>query len=474
MRICLFYPRGKAHSGRPDVGHLASVLPPLGLASIAAVAERAGHDVCILDGALQPGITNAQWAQRICAFHPDVVGISSITAAFYDALDVCEIIKSHDPDIRIVFGGVHPSWGKERLLCSFDAIDTIIAGEGEYAFLRLINNDPVLTIPGCFGRDGSSIVSGPDQTREHLCAMDDLPFPAYHLLDGFPKQYRMPLFSYRSHPGAHIISSRGCVYRCTYCDRSVFHQSFRFNSPEYTSELVRFLATDYGIRHITFYDDLFTLNKNRVAQLCRKLRELPVPVRFNCIVRIGHIDDELIALLKQGGCWMVHVGIESGDQQILDKHKERLALARIREEVEKIHRAGIYVKGLFMMGFPGEREASIDKTIDLALSLPLKDANMTYFTPFPGAPISASIDSLGTFDNEWRAMDCQHPVFVPREIGSRAVLEKKYATFYERFYKRPFMRKIYRKMLFESPHSYYRLLRHLPHFLNFTRSLKRP
>lgn len=470
MRIILFFPRGYDHSlAKGHVGRLASVLPPLGLATIAAELKREGHDVVICDGALENMVTNAQWADTIVRHDPDMVGFSAITPAFLDAYDVCRRVKETRSSIQTVFGGVHVSWGREQILRDFEAIDFVIAGEGETAFADLAAGKPRDSIPGLCYRNGETVLSAVPQDRSGLCTMDDLPFPAYELLPGFPRRYQLPLFSYRRHPGTHMISSRGCIYQCSYCDRSVFNRTFRWNSAEYTFEEVKWLATDYGIRHIYFYDDLFTLNRERVARLCALLRDARLGVTFNCIVRIGHIDNELIALLKSGGCWMVNVGIESGDQAILDQHKEGLRIEDIRRDVQKLYEAGLFVKGLFMMGFPGETEESAQKTIDLACSLPLKDANMTAFTPYPGAPITAQIGELGKFDNNWNRLDCMQFVFEPFSLPDKKKLEAYYAMFVRRFYKRPFAHKMYRKMMFESPHSYYRLLRNLPDFLGFVK-----
>ncbi len=305
------------------------------------------------------------------------------------------------------------------------------------------------------------------------CDMDGLPYPAYDLLDGFPKRYLMPLFSYPRHPGANVVSSRGCVYQCSYCDRSVFGKGFRFNSPEYTAGLVSYLVKDFGVRHVNFYDDLFTLNRDRVARLCGLLTKCRPRVSFNCIVRLGHIDDELISLLKNAGCFMVNVGIESGDQAVLDRHKAGLTLDVVRRDVEKLAGRGLYVKGLFMMGFPGENEESIVATRNFALSLPLKDANVTAFTPFPGAPVSSGVSSLGEFDDDWSKMDCEHFVFVPKEIGSRHLLEARYAEFIRAFYQRKYMRAIYRRLIFESPHSYLRLAANAVSFASYALGINR-
>lgn len=469
MKIVLFHPRGYEFvPGKRAINAIACVMPPIGLASIAAVLEKAGHTVDIIDGALDAHLSNSELAQQILENQPDFVGFSAVTVAFNDAYDVCQKIKGANASVKTVFGGVHASWGKGELLAKFDAIDFIIAGEGEYAFLALIDGEELPAT--VYYRQGNQIIQGSGPIEP--CIMDNLPFPAYHLLKGFPKRYLMPLFGYPKHPGANIISSRGCVYRCSYCDRSVFGKSFRWNSPEYTFQQIEMLYRDFGVRHINFYDDLFTLNRSRVETLCDRLHSSKLPITFNCIVRVGHIDPDLIKILKRGGCWMVSVGIESGDQMILDSHKEGLSIETIRRDVELLHKSKLWVKGLFMMGFPGETEEAIIKTRKFACSLPLKDANLTAFTPFPGAPITKDIDTMGENDDDWSKMDCVNFVFTPETVRSRDILEYHYKLFFREFYNRPFMRKtVYPAMLLQSSHSFIRLIRNAFDFIKYLRTL---
>ena len=474
MNILLFHPRGYDNSaGQIKVGSVAVNLPPVGMLTIAAVLRDAGHQVSFIDAAHFYTVTNDVWARRIADAQPDLVGFSAITPAFHDAYDVCCRIKDLLPGVKTVFGGVHASWGRERLLRDYPRIDYLIAGEGEYSMRDLANGADLTTVAGLYWREGEAVRYGPEQSKDRLCVMDDLPFPAYDLAEGFPHKYNVAMFSAPRFPGANIISSRGCVYHCSYCDRSVYHNSFRWNSAEYTFRQVKWLHETFGVRHVTFYDDLFTLNRARVSRLCELLRESKLRISFNCIVRVGHIPDDLIHELKAAGCWMVHVGVESGDQDILDAHKEGMTLDLLRRDIGRLHDAGLWVKGLFMMGFPGETAASIERTIEFAASLPLKDANITAFTPYPGAPIYSEIESLGAFDTgdaNWNNLDCETFVFEPKGAPGKEELEKYYGKFLQRFYNRPFARKVYRRMMIESPMSYWKLLKNLPTYLGYIRN----
>ncbi|MDR0303649.1 MAG: B12-binding domain-containing radical SAM protein [Chitinispirillales bacterium] len=472
----LFYPRGYDNSiQKIRINELTGLMPPLGLASIAAVIRQKGHEIQLIDACAHLKVTNSQWAEKLAAAKPDFVGFSATTPSFNDAYDVCKKLKEIAPEIKTVFGGIHVSALKERILQNYSAIDFIVVGEGEFAFCDIIDSKKTEEIPGVFSRIDKSIVGGKPQSAKTLCNMDDLPFPAYDLIDGFPKKYNMALFSYPQFPTANIISSRGCVYHCSFCDRSVYKTSFRWNSPEYTCDLVKYLSQNFGIKHIMFYDDLFTLNRERVSKLCKLLRTKTPKITFNCIVRIGHIDKELIAELKSAGCWMVHCGIESGDQETLNKHKENLSLEQIRNDVEMLHKSGLWVKGLFMMGFPSETEESFRKTIDFAVSLPLKDANLTSFTPYPGAPVYCEIEEHGEFDKSprnWNNCDCVMPVFVPYTMKSKEKMSELYGEFIRKFYNRPFAYGVYNKMFIQCPHSYWRLLKNLPIYLKYATQMK--
>ncbi len=472
MRVVLVQPRGrKLASGGKDVHSLACVLPPLGIASIAGVLRNEGHEVFVVDAALKWHLPNDVVAERIAALRPDIVGFTATTSGFNDACDLCSRVRTRARDARTVFGGVHASWGKDRILRAVPEIDYVVAGEGEPAMKALAGGEDPAGIKGLWYRDGTNILSGPEQSAG--IPPDDLPFPAYDLLPSFPGGYNLPIFGYPRRPGATVVSSRGCVYRCSFCDRSVFGKGFRYNSPEYTFELLRWLQRDFNVRHVYFYDDLFTLSRRRVARLCELVRRSSLRMTFNCIVRGGHIDRDLTRELKSAGCWMVNVGIESGDQRMLDRHKSGITVETITRDVELLHREGLWVKGLFMMGFPGETPESIEASRKLALGLPLKDINVTAFTPFPGAPITSRIDELGIMDNDWDKMDCEHFVFVPRGIDSAEWLARERVRFIRDFYRRRSMRGVYAAMLWQSPHSYWRLLKRAGTFVSYARDLSR-
>ncbi len=466
MKALLVHPHGSNWMGSgKDISTIFNLMPPIGLLSIAAYLEEHGIPVEVMDCYGAPS-TIEQHASDILARNPDVVGFSCTTSSFLEGYAIAERVKEQRPDIRIVFGGAHACTVGPSLLDSFPAADFLVIGEGEVTFAELMTSDfqNMAAIPGIgYRQDGKGVLSS---VRENIPDLDSLPFPAYHLLPDFPKRYNLPLFSYPKAPNTSIISSRGCPYQCSYCDRSVFSKGFRFNSPEYIVEHLRYLHEKFGIRHVFFYDDLFTFDRKRVARFCTLMEEKQVPVGYNCIARLEHVDEELLSLLKRSGCWQVNFGIESGDPEILSQHRKLYELDQVGKKLKMVKDAGMRVKGLFMMGFTGETEESIQRTIRYALTLPLDEINVTKFTPFPGAPIYSTIREFGEFTEDWPSMNCLNFVFIPKGM-TRERLEELYNEFISRFYRRSRIHWGYTKMLWKSPHSIAVFLRNLPEILRF-------
>jgi anaerobic magnesium-protoporphyrin IX monomethyl ester cyclase len=465
MKILLINPFGSNWiEGLKDNTKTAIRLAPIGILSIAAYLLERDHNVEVYDcrGAVSR-IGAEDVLFRVRSFKPDLVGFTSVTSGFLNAYHLTEEIKKTDPHIRIVFGGVHVSALRARILGSYPSIDMLVTGEGEKAMAEIASGAKPGTIEGLVYREGTEIKD--NGLRTDLCDLDSLPFPAYHALDSFPSNYDAALFNYPRSPSATIISSRGCPYQCSYCDRSVYRRSFRYNSAEYLYDHMAFLKKEFNVRHVIFYDDLFTFNRDRIERFCSLLRNKPLNMTYNCAVRVGHIDDELLAMLKASGCWMVSLGIESGAPEILARHKTTVDFNEMKSTVKRIQKSGLRAKGLFIMGLPGETEETINVTTDFIMGLDLDDMNMTKFSPFPGSPLYQTIHDEGVFEEKWDLMNCLNFVFVPKGIKSRERLDERYRQFIKQFYTgRNWMRK-FGPLMFKSPHSVYRLIKNLPAFL---------
>lgn len=472
-RILLVHPLGYgAASAAGDISRKANIMPPLGLAMLAAYLERRGFTAdivdCFADPAADRGIREYLTDRR-----PAFLGFSCTTSSFLDGARIAAAAKELLPGVTTVFGGPHVSALRERVLRDYPAVDLVVVGEGEETLVDLLDGGAPAPaeIPGVVFRDssGEAIFTGRRATSLEL---DSLPLPAYDKLKGYPGAYSLPIFNYPRTPNTSCISSRGCPYACSYCDRSVFGRSFRYNSAEYLHDHLRHLRERYGVRHINFYDDQFTFNRARVEKFCRLMLERPLGMTFNCAVRAEHVDPALLALMKRAGCWMISLGIETGDEELLAQHRQRANVTLLAQTVRSIAAAGIRTKGLLMMGLPGETEASIRRSMDYVFSLPLDDFNLSKFTPFPGAPLYETIREVGAFDEDWEKLDCMNFQFVPNGM-TKERLEELFILFYQTHFKRPRVMLGYMAMLWKSPDSWRRFLANFGTFLSFTRSNRR-
>ncbi|MCC6544373.1 MAG: radical SAM protein [Nitrospirae bacterium] len=472
-KILFIHPLGvNWRPGESDMARIANIMPPIGLCSLAAWVEKHGHEASIHDCYAFPA-QDDMIMDSIRREPPEFVGFTATTSSFLDAVRIAEKIKNLNPRITIIFGGVHITALRETLMKDYPVIDYGVVGEGEMPLLSLMEEEysSLDEIPALMYRKGPEVVFTGYGKRKQLMEMDNLPFPAYGKLKGFPGAYKLPIFNYPKAPNTTIVSSRGCPYKCSYCDRTVFQQSFRYNSADYMFSLVKYLNKDYGVRHINFYDDLFTFHRKRVEEFCNLMTRGGLGVTFNCAARAEHVDLDLLQLMKKAGCWMISLGIETGDPELLKQHRSNSNLDMIREKVALIRKAGIRTKGLFMMGLPGETEESINKSIHYALSLPLNDMNLAKFTPFPGSPLYKDIRSYGSFEENWEMMNCANFVFIPTGFTEDR-LEERYREFYRRHFERTHILLDYVTMLWRSPESWMRFMWNLKDFLKIKNSYK--
>ena len=464
--------------GEQDISRIVNIMAPIGLLSLAAWIDKHGHRSAIHDCYAFPG-QDEKIEEFLLRERPDFVGFSTTTSSFLDGVRIAAKCKAVLPEAKTVFGGVHISALREELLRSYPVLDFGVVGEGEKPLLNLLESDgkDLETIKGLiFRRNGSVIFNG---VQKELMDMDSLPFPAYEKLEGYPGSYLLPIFSYPRSPTTTVITSRGCPYSCSYCDRSVFGQSYRYNSAPYMVDFLSHLHSRFGIKHVNIYDDNFTLVRKRVVDFCELKIRSGLKMTFNCAARAEQIDPELLKIMKRAGCWMISLGIETGDPDLLKNHRSYLPkeerqnpLEFIRKKIGEIKSAGIRAKGLFMLGLPGETEGSVTKSMDYVFSLPLDDFNLAKLTPFPGAPLYKDLRNFGKFEENWELMNALNFVFVPKAF-TKERLEDRYREFYRRYFTRPKVLLSYVSMLWKSPHSWYRFLKNLKTFLSFRRGYRK-
>lgn len=437
MRVQLIYPPlSTAERYASAIGSAGGRQMPIGVFALAAYLRSHGHEPSVLDGEAA-GLTAPEIAARTEALQPRLAGISSTTVAFHRALEVARAIRGRSPATTIVLGGSHVTSNAADALLHPE-FDYGVVGEGEVPLLGLVQTlesgqDPG-GLPGLARRTGDGVVVNPRAAFIH--DLDALPFPAYDLVEDL-SVYTPPPCNYRRLPVMSVITSRGCPNQCTFCDRAVFGSAFRKRSAANIAREIGYLRETFRVNEIAFVDDTFTIDKGRIYDLFRLLREQGIRVDWTCMSHINTVDDELLRFMREQGCWHISFGIESGNPQVLRQIRKNISLERVARVLARCAALGVRTKGFFMIGHPGETESTIDETIAYGLTLPLDDIVVTLNTPIPGSPQYAAADLHGRLDRaDWSRFNLWRPVFVPHGLSAELMLLKQ-REFYRRFYLRP-------------------------------------
>jgi anaerobic magnesium-protoporphyrin IX monomethyl ester cyclase len=385
MKVLLINPPQTFYTGSEQpAGNL-----PIGLMYIAAVLKKADHMVEILDAfmadcafqengeTINVGMPFEQIKHEIEQRKPDIVGIAGpFTCQIGNAIKISNLVKQVNQNTLTVVGGPHVTLVPKEFLEEATDVDIAVMGEGEYAILEVTEAfegkkqlNQILGI--AFRQDGKITVNPTRPFMEHL---DELPYPAYDLVD--MEQYLSPKkIGYRSFQARAIsmITSRGCPFNCCFCAVHLhMGQGFRAHSAEYVLDHIQYVVDTFKVKNIFFEDDNLTLNIKRFEAICdgiieRKLKigwETPNGVRADCL------NLELLKKMKQSGANSIFVGVESGDQQILDKVIcKSLDLNRVVEFAKNAKQIGLKTGAFYIIGFPGETKENMQRTVDFALGL---------------------------------------------------------------------------------------------------------
>ena len=261
---------------------------------------------------------------------------------------------------------------------------------------------PLATVAGLAWRDRGDvdIVINPD--RPFIPDLDDLPLPLHELLP--LDRQRMPMIK---GPFTFIVTSRGCPAGCKFCIKHVSYQnSIRVRSPEKIFEELQRLS-DLGIHHVHMYADLFTVNRAQVVGLCELILSSGLKVSWTCNSRVDYVDEEMLRLMGQAGCWYISWGIESANEQILKQAHKGYRKEQVVQALAWARAAGIHNWGFFIIGLPGETEETIRETIAYARRLPLDLCLFHIAAPYPGTPFFFEVARNNWFrpGTRWEEVD---------------------------------------------------------------------
>jgi radical SAM superfamily enzyme YgiQ (UPF0313 family) len=361
----------------PVTAHVG-VFPPLGLLYVAAACRaRTPHPVEIVDAAAER-LSYSGLESRLAAAAPDLVGVTAQTHNLVDVVRTVALVKKLRPRARVCLGGSHPTLFPAES-ARLPGVDCVIPGDGEAAFAELASaladRGGPGEVTGLLFRHGCEVVdTGPREPEEDL---DPLPFPARSLLAARLYRYilcRHPVFTT-------MISSRGCPCACKFCSSA--RGRFRARSPE---NVVREMAqcAQEGCREIHFVDDAFSLDPDRVARLCARLREKPLPLCWSFRGRVDRVSPGLLRDLRQAGCYSIHFGVECSSDEGLAGLDKGIRVEQARQAFAWARRAGIRTVAYFLIGAPHEKtRQDVLRTVSLALELRADFALFNILAPYP-------------------------------------------------------------------------------------------
>lgn len=412
-------------------------LPPLGLMYIAgALAETEDCQVEILDCPAER-FGYDQLKAEVAKRQPDAVGITAMTFTLIDVLKTAQAVKSVNPNIKVILGGPHVAIYPQETI-NFPEIDFLVLGEGEKTVKELLANinDPekLKTIKGLvFKHNDETINTGP---AEPIVELDKIPLPARQLT---PYQKYFSVVSTNA-PVTTMFTSRGCPYQCLFCDRPLFGKNFRAHSAErVVEEMVE--CQKLGIKEIFIYDDTFSVDRKRVMDICRLIKEKNINLVWDIRTRVNAVDEEMLRALKNAGCQRIHYGVEAGTEKILTVLKKGINLDMINRAFALTKKIGIETTAYFMVGSPTENREDIMATIKLMKKLNPDYAHVAVTTPFPGTGLYRLALEQGVIAKDvWQEFAKNpQPSFVPpiweKELNREelfGLLKKAYQSFYFR------------------------------------------
>lgn len=402
MRILLINP-----CDRTDFG--TSGFFPLSLGYLAASLENNGHKVRIIDEALEP-------VDKDILTLFDVIGISTYTPTINRAYYLSDFARSLG--VRTILGGAHASALPDEAI---NYADTVVVGEGEFAILDALHTNGIIKA-------------------------SSTELPSFLPLRPRWKEYSGQPIQGNKTPIASIHTSRGCPYTCAFCFKGIYGSKIRFRDVDDVLNEWQILI-DSGAQEITINDDAATTNRERWMLLCNELIKKGlnrIPWTCSNGIRADSLTKDILYLMRRAGCYRISMGIESGDDGILEKIEKRETLTEITNAVRWAHEAKIKTMGFFIFGLPWETKTTMKKTIDFACKLPLDFAQFTTATPYPGTKLFKIVNNgeCGTrkLYTDWKDFNIYTKNKVhfdcPDRFKSDDILRMKRLA-YLKFYRRP-------------------------------------
>ncbi len=358
---------------------------PLNIALLASfIRERGGYDCSIVDFEIAEVSSPQEMAEMILDGSPKYVCITTLTPRYPTVVRMAEEIKRLAPEINIIVGGPHVTGAPQYAL--YDSILYGIIGEGEEALLELLNaleaGSEVSSINNLIYRHkGDIAVNAP---RPFIKKLDELPWPAWDLMK--MDEYTDPAYFEGSHLA--IFSSRGCPYDCSFCaSRVTWMGKLRLRSTDSVIDEIRYIVNALGINNLMFWDDTFAANKKRAIDICRRIIEDKLGINYTVQIRADSVTQDLAVAFRDSGCSFAAIGVESGNEIMLNRIGKRETKAQFENAVAVMKDVGLPIIASYIIGLPGDTHETIKETIDFAFELDADQSKFMILAPFPGTRV---------------------------------------------------------------------------------------
>ncbi|UCD84970.1 MAG: cobalamin-dependent protein [Deltaproteobacteria bacterium] len=436
MKIMLIIPPSSMKQRYGEYEAVGSLYLPLGLAYIGAIGKAANHQLKVIDSEiLQYSYDDIR--REVIEFSPDLIGMQTFTSTIDYCYQIAEIVKTANQKIKVVLGGSHATTHPQEVIGNPD-VDFVVVGEGELVFNNLLKTideeSDCSRVNGLVWKNNGTITT--NKKQDFIKNLDEVPFPAREL---FPMTRYHSSAQLRGRRTLHLVTARGCPFRCSFCSSFLSSgRTLRHHSAERVIQEVKVLVYEYKADGIQFYDEVFTVNRERVLAICDLLQKKNLKVPWSCFTRVDQVDRELLRRMKEAGCYQIFYGVETGIPRLLELLKKDIDIEQIKECFKLTKEAGIEIHASLMLGLPTETVEESYQTFNFIINLDPDYVQWEKYNPAPRTELYNLALKSGKFITTDRTKfdGWSSLVYVP---AGREALEiiKTEKRFYRKFYLRP-------------------------------------
>jgi anaerobic magnesium-protoporphyrin IX monomethyl ester cyclase len=404
-----------------------AVFIPLGISYLVAVLEEKGYEVDVVDCQVSRP-NQKQLEDKFRSLNPDIIGVTTATVTYLPALKILKAAKAALPSCITMIGGPHVTVMDERTFTESADVDIVVRGEGEQTMLELAslvsdgNLKSLSEVAGITFRKNGQVYRTPD--RPFIQDIDSLPRPAHKHFD--VTRYKISGKIYMP-----IITSRGCPFNCAFCLASkMCGRGFRARSPSKVVDELEWLRDTFGAGAFAFYDDTFTFDLNRAIAICDEMKARKFDMPWDCRTRVDKVSKELLTKLRSTNCQLIHFGVESGSQQMLNTMRKGTTVEQNANAIKLAKECDILVAISLVIGYPGETPEMLQQTTDFIRRTKPDYVYMCEAVPYPGTELYNYVKQLGLeMTEDWNQYHEQTQVFKNTLLPLEKLEEAKKAVY---------------------------------------------